>query len=54
MSGKITDAVTRQPIPKVHVGCLSGGQFVGVLSGVDGSYALEDVPAGDIRMTIDF
>jgi hypothetical protein len=52
ITGKITDAVTRQPIPKVHVGCMSGGQFVGVLSGVDGSYALEDVPAGDIRMTV--
>jgi hypothetical protein len=52
ITGKITDAVTRQPIGKVHVGCMSGGQFAGVLSAVDGSYALEDVPAGDIRMTV--
>jgi hypothetical protein len=52
ITGKITDAVTRQPIPKVHVGCNVGAEFVGVLSGPDGSYTLENVPAGDVRMTI--
>jgi hypothetical protein len=52
VSGKITDAVTRQPIPKVHVGCNVGPQFVGVVSKADGSYTLESVPAGEVRMTI--
>ncbi len=52
ISGKITDAMTRQPIAKVHVGCMAGQQFVGVLSGVDGAYTLENVPPGPIRMTV--
>lgn len=53
--GKVIDAVTRQPIPKVHVGSNTGGPmgpFVGTLTGPDGSYLLEDVPAGSIGMTI--
>ena len=52
VSGKITDAMTRQPIARAHVGCVVGSQFVGVLSGVDGAYILENVPPGDARMTI--
>jgi hypothetical protein len=60
ITGVVTDASTHQPIPKVHVSCVSGtreggpgsGQFVGALTGVDGIYTLEDVPAGFIRMTI--
>jgi hypothetical protein len=52
ITGRITDAVTHQPIPKVHVSCTVGSQFVGSLTGVDGAYTLEDVPAGLARMTI--
>jgi hypothetical protein len=52
ISGRVTDAVTRQPIPRVHVSCTVGSQFVGSLTGVDGSYTLDDVPAGPVRMTI--
>jgi hypothetical protein len=52
ITGKITDILTRQPIAKVHVGCNVETEFVGVLSGVDGSYTLENVPAGKVRMTI--
>ena len=60
ITGVVTDSITHQPIPKVHVSCVSGaqtgvlnsGQFVGALTGVDGSYTLEDVPAGKIRMTV--
>jgi Carboxypeptidase regulatory-like domain len=55
ITGKVIDALTRQPIPKVHVGSNTGGPmgpFVGALTGSDGSYVLEDVPAGSIGMTI--
>jgi hypothetical protein len=52
ITGRVTDAVTHQPIPKVHVSCTVGSQFVGSLTGVDGSYTLEDVSAGPVRMTI--
>ena len=52
ITGKITDAVTRQPIAQVHVGCNVGADFVGVLSGPDGAYTLENVPTGEVRMTI--
>jgi Carboxypeptidase regulatory-like domain len=55
ITGKVTDAVTRQPIPKVHVGSNTGGPsgpFVGTLTGPDGVYTLEDVPAGAIRMVV--
>jgi hypothetical protein len=52
ITGKITDALTRQPIAKVHVGCNVGAEFVGVLTAFDGSYTLENVPLGDVRMTI--
>src|ERR1017187_6002992 len=48
----VTDSVTRQPIPKVHVSGVVGSQFVGALTGVDGAYTLEDVPAGPVRMTV--
>ena len=55
ITGKVIDALTRQPIPKVHVGSNTGGPmgpFVGTLTGSDGSYLLEDVPAGSIMMTV--
>jgi hypothetical protein len=52
ISGKITDSLTRQPIPKVHVSCTVGSQFVGALTAVDGAYALENVPPGAVRMLI--
>lgn len=55
IAGKVIDAATLQPIPKVHVASNTGGpggQFVGTLTGPDGSYLLEDVPAGSILMTI--
>ena len=55
ITGKVIDAATLQPIPKVHVASNTGGpggQFVGTLTGPDGSYLLEDVPAGSILMTI--
>ncbi len=52
ITDKITDVVTRQPIAKAHVGCNVGQDFVGVLSGLDGAYTLENVPAGEVRMTI--
>jgi hypothetical protein len=55
ITGKVIDAMTRQPMPKVHVGSNTGGPmgpFVGTLTGPDGSYLLEDVPAGSIGMTI--
>jgi hypothetical protein len=55
ITGKVIDAVTRQPIPKVHVGSNTGGPsgpFVGTLTGPDGVYTLEDVPAGAIRMVV--
>lgn len=52
ITDKITDVVTRQPIAKAHVGCNVGQDFIGVLSGLDGAYTLENVPAGEVRMTI--
>jgi Carboxypeptidase regulatory-like domain len=52
ITGKITDALTGQPIAKVHVGCNVGTEFVGLLSGTDGAYTLEAVPAGEVHMTI--
>ena len=56
ITGKVVDAVTHQPIPKVHVssvtGAINSGQFVGSLTSADGSYTLDDVPAGAIRMTV--
>jgi hypothetical protein len=55
ITGRVIDAITRQPIPKVHVGSNTDGPmgpFVGTLTGSDGSYVLEDVPAGTIGMTI--
>ncbi len=55
--GKVIDAATRQPIPKVHVSSTTGrpganGQFVGALSGPDGSYTLENVPPGEVSMLL--
>ncbi len=55
ITGRVLDASTNQPIPKVHVGSTSGGpsgSFVGVLTGADGSYTLENVRAGAIQMTV--
>ncbi len=55
ITGIVIDAVSRQPIPRVHVGSNSGGPsgpFVGTLTGPDGSYTLEDVLAGSVLMTI--
>jgi hypothetical protein len=55
ITGKVTDAVTHQPIPKAHVGSNTGGPsgpFVGTLTGLDGAYTLEDVPAGAVRMVV--
>ncbi len=56
ITGTVIDATTRQPIPKVHVGSITGdpgsNAFVGVLTGPDGGYVLENVPAGLIRMTV--
>jgi hypothetical protein len=52
ITGTVTDSFTHQPIPKVHVSCAVGSQFVGSLTGVDGAYTLEDVPAGPVRMTV--
>src|SRR5215472_17700438 len=55
ITGKVIDALTRQPIPKVHVGSNTGGPsgpFVGTLTGPDGAYTLEDVPAGAIEMGV--
>ena len=55
ITGKIIDSATRQPIPKVHVASTTGGpsgQFVGSLTGPDGAYTLEDVPAGSIQMIV--
>jgi Carboxypeptidase regulatory-like domain len=55
ITGKVIDAATLQPIPKVHVASNTGGPggpFVGTLTGPDGAYTLEDVPAGSIVMTI--
>ena len=56
IAGTVIDATTRQPIPKVHIGSVTGepgsGAFVGVLTGPDGGYVLENVPAGLIRMTV--
>jgi hypothetical protein len=46
ITGKVVDSLTRQPIPKVHVSCMVGTQFVGSLTEVDGSYTLTDVPPG--------
>jgi hypothetical protein len=55
ITGKIVDAVTGQPIPRVHVSSNTGdrsGQFVGSLTGPDGVYTLDDVPAGAVYMTV--
>ena len=55
ITGKVIDAVTGQPIPKVHVSSNTGdrsGQFVGSLTGPDGVYTLDDVPAGAVYMTV--
>jgi hypothetical protein len=52
LRGRITDAVTHQPIPKVHIGGTFAGRFVGTLTGPDGSYALEDLSPGEAALTI--
>jgi hypothetical protein len=52
ITGKVTDALTHRPIQGVHVSGDSGSHFVGVRTGVDGSYTLDDVPAGPVRMTV--
>jgi hypothetical protein len=53
--GRVIDAATRQPIANVHVGSNTGGPsgpFVGALTGPDGAYTLENVPAGAIQMIV--
>jgi hypothetical protein len=55
ITGRVIDALTRQPVSKVHVGSNTGGPsgpFVGALTGSDGVYTLEDVPAGPIQMIV--
>jgi hypothetical protein len=55
ITGKVTDAATHQPVPGVHVSSTTGGpgsNFVGSLTGVDGSYTLENVPAGAVHMIL--
>lgn len=56
ITGTVTDAATHQPVPKAHVGSVTGdpssNTFVGALTGPDGVYTLENVPAGAIRITV--
>ena len=55
IAGKVTDAATGQPIPGVHVSSTTGGpgdNFVGSLTGTDGAYTLENVPAGAVHMIL--
>src|ERR1700677_3354172 len=53
ITGKVTDALTHRPIQGVHVSCDSGSHFVGALTGAEGSYTLDDVPAGPVRKTVE-
>lgn len=55
ITGKVIDAATNQPIPKIHVSSTTGGpgdNFVGTLTGSDGAYTLENVPAGSVHMIL--
>jgi hypothetical protein len=52
VTGKVTDALTHQPIQNVHVAGSIGSQYVGALTGPDGSYTLDDLPAGSLNLTV--
>src|SRR5277367_4536800 len=52
ITGKVTDAVTHRPVAGVHVSTTVGKRFVGSLTTFDGSYTLEDLPAGPARMSL--
>jgi hypothetical protein len=56
ITGTVVDAVTNQPIAKVHVGSVTGdpssNTFAGTLTQADGAYTLENVPAGLVRITL--
>lgn len=55
ITGKVTDASTGQPVPVVHVSSTTGGpgdNFIGTLTGLDGAYTLENVPAGAVHMIL--
>jgi Carboxypeptidase regulatory-like domain len=56
ITGTVLDSATNQPIAKVHVGSVTGdpgsNAFVGALTQADGTYTLENVPAGAVRITV--
>lgn len=53
IAGKVTDAVTHQPVEGANVsGTVVSRLVVNSRTGIDGSYALEDLPAGSVRINL--
>ncbi len=57
ITGKVTDAVSKQPVDYATVSLFKQGStspFNGISTDPKGNFSLENIPAGDYRLTIDF
>jgi len=54
VGGLIVDAVTRAPVADASVRLLAGAEvFEAVVTGEDGAFSFEDVPAGEVLLTVE-
>ena len=57
ITGKVTDATTKQPVDYATVSVFKQGSaspFNGISTDAKGAFAINNVPAGDYRVTVDF
>ncbi|WP_374949405.1 TonB-dependent receptor domain-containing protein [Mucilaginibacter sp.] len=57
ISGKVTDAVTKLPVDYATLSLFKQGStspFNGISTDAKGNFVIENIPAGDYRLTVDF
>jgi ferric enterobactin receptor len=57
ISGKVTDAVTRQPVDYATISVFKQGAaspFNGISTDAKGTFSIDNIPAGDYKVTVDF
>ncbi|RWY55519.1 TonB-dependent receptor domain-containing protein [Mucilaginibacter gilvus] len=57
ISGKVTDAVTKQPVDYATISVFKQGAaspFNGISTDAKGVFSIDNIPAGDYKVTIDF
>jgi ferric enterobactin receptor len=57
ISGKVTDAVTKQPVDYATISVFKQGAaspFNGISTDAKGTFSIDNIPAGDYKVTVDF